>query len=201
VCQNVQIVIGLSDKKNYKMKKYIFFILLIFTSFNLVRSQSTSFFDDVQSMKMSLCFKDFIIASRNFDLGRLRGVISSREVFLHNDSSMIVVVHLNSRSYGKRKVKDKINIVSPSESISSRKRLKKNEKTLKKFGADGGGFEKMEKKPASSFLSGYELVGGGLLFSNGGLLSLEVYQREGNGKKMSEKALINFASSFIRFND
>lgn len=174
---------------------------MVSTSFNLVRSQSTTFFEDVQTMEMSLCFKDFILASRNFDLGRLRGGISSREVFLHNDSSVIIIVHLNSRNYGKRKVKDKINIVSPSESISSRKRSKKSEKTLKKFGADGGGFEKMEKKPASSFLSGYELVGGGLLFSNGGLLSLEVYQREGSRKKMSEKALINFASSFIRFSN
>src|SRR5690606_19586805 len=154
------------------MKQIVFCILLLISSFYIAHSQSETFFDDVQSMKMSLCFKDFIIASRNFDLGRLRGGISSREVFLHNDSSMIIVVHLNSRSYGKRKVKDKINIVSPSESISSRKHSKKKEKTLKKFGANGGGFEKMEKKPASSFLSGYELVGGGLLFSNGGLLSL-----------------------------
>jgi|SRR5690606_3223504 len=183
------------------MKKNIFFILLFITSFNLVRSQSTSFFEEVRVMKMNLCFKGYFLANSAMDQNRTSQYIGTRGVFIRNDSSMMVAVYLNAGPYRKGETERSVDNFSSQENKSIHRVSKKNEKILKKFGADGGGFEKIEKQPVSPLLPGYGLVGGGMLFSKGDLMFVEIYQREGNGKKMSEKALINFASSFIRFND
>jgi len=189
-------LIGIKMKKNTYL-----IILLFFTSFNLVRSQSTSFFEDVQTLKMNLCFKDFILADSNLDQIPLQRGLTSEQIFLRSDSLLVVKVYLRRKSPDVRKSERSMDDLSLQADKSIRSVSKKEEKILKKFGADGGGFEMMEKKSTSRHLSGYALIGGGRLSSRGNLMFLEVYQREDIGKKMSEKALINFASSFIRFND
>ena len=83
---------------------------------------------------------------------------------------------------------------------NSKTRSHEKRKILKKFGADSGGFDKIEKQTKPSHYSGYVMIGAGMLFSNGDLMFVEVYQNEKVNKKMSEKKLIDFASNFIRFN-
>lgn len=185
------------------MKKVILFILLIVSSSDIVYSQSKSFFGDVETMKISLNFKDYVLANDSIDPAGLPCGTTSKKIFLRSDSSVMVRVHLSTISYGKKRAKPLENEVSWRKSkAKANDKRSKMDKVLKKFGADGGGLEMIKKQmPPSPILSGYTAVWGGIIFSKGGLMSLEVYQHEGSKRKMSERTLENLASDLIQFND
>jgi hypothetical protein len=150
-------------------------------------------------MKISLCFKDFVLMdSYSGNIGN-SDKIGARQVFVRNDSSMMVAINLNAGSQRAENMRQ-ISQTDMSLKNISKTRSHEQRNTLKKFGADSGGFDKIEKQSKPSHYSGYAMIGAGMLFFSGHLMSVEVYQNEKVNKKMSEKKLIDFASNFIRFN-
>lgn len=78
------------------MKSIFLSILIMIPFYGMVNAQTDPFFDDVTTMKLSLCFKDYIIADGNMDPSELPSGMTSQRVFLNSDSSLMVHILLSN---------------------------------------------------------------------------------------------------------
>ena len=81
------------------MRQVIFLSSLILVLiYSTVCSQTKSFLDEAQKMKISLCFKDFVLLDSHPGNIGTSDSIGIRKIFVRNDSTMMVAVNLNAGS-------------------------------------------------------------------------------------------------------
>src|SRR5690606_17181522 len=135
------------------MKSMFLFLLFMLLSHNLTYAQGNMFFSDVAKMKLSLCFKDYIMVDNNIMPTELSAGVTSHQVFLRSDSSLIVLLVLSSLTnqvYTSKSPK----MIYSSEKENKNLRSKKNKLLVKKFHAQSGFATSIPEHPSQHF-NGY----------------------------------------------
>lgn len=180
------------------MKSIFLSMLIMIPFYGMVNAQTDPFFDDIATMKLSLCFKDYIIADGNMDPGELPSGMTSQRVFLNSDSSLMVHILLsNIPSLMSVTNYPNMHIFQKENQNSQRK---KDKLLIEKFGARSG-FVTGYVEQSSPHFDRYLTVWGAMLFSELGMVSIIMHQKESSRSKMSEKTLVKLASNFILFNN
>lgn len=177
-------------------------MILLIAFQSIGHAQTDRFMHDISAMKISLNFKDFVVADSNTNPGRISHGTTSHKVFVNHDSSQLILLLISHRPKFVRNLPERSE-PEPDRYIvqSPVVRSKESIRMGKKFGAKQVyAPDELISKPSTRF-SGYTEVWAAVAFGETGYFGIIIHQKENSRTRRGKKALENYASNFIKFNE